>query len=418
MATVLLGLTLAGAQTVLAADGGALREAGVAALLGDSLALRPSSIEAAIVIVACALWLPAPSVWRRAPDARAPGRWRRWALAILVAPLLLVIGGSALSATGAPIRRELVCLPLLWLAVRLSPMKAQSGVAVIGAAVGVWLTHHAVDLEPQALVDDAVALGCACAVFLAGCRCGALYVRRVTARDRPRPDVLGPAQWDLRHPATAPPAAEETVRRATARDLHDGIGQFLAGQAITLAVLRQRCEDPTQMRLIDQIDEARQEAQHAVREMIRDLNRPDLDQATLRHMLSFLEDDFARRHDFTVAWRVEADPSLPPATMGFVYRCVRELLYNVLKHAQQSRAEVVVGAEGDCLVVTVTDRGVGFDPRQPVTDGAGSFGLIHLRRLMVEHDASLSVISEPGQGCRAEIRLPLPVHAAGENAGL
>ncbi len=46
-----------------------------------------------------------------------------------------------------------------------------------------------------------------------------------------------------------------------------------------------------------------------------------------------------------------------------LYRSVRELLTNVIKHARASQVDVIIEVENDLLNITVQDNGVGFDYR-------------------------------------------------------
>jgi signal transduction histidine kinase len=94
----------------------------------------------------------------------------------------------------------------------------------------------------------------------------------------------------------------------------------------------------------------------------------------------------------------------------FVYRAVRELLTNVVKHAQTSAARVSLRREGANVLVHVEDDGVGFDISQldfPMgEEGGGRFGLLSLRERSRHLGGWIEISSEPGHGTRVTLIVP------------
>ena len=131
---------------------------------------------------------------------------------------------------------------------------------------------------------------------------GALLVNLMTLKQRELLDELAHEHLALREYSRALTVAEETARRKTAADLHDGIGQVLAGQSMTLAAMRTHASQRRSSVLLDEATEASREAQEGLRVMIQDLTPPGLDHAsldeTLRWLAELLRD---RASDF--AWR-------------------------------------------------------------------------------------------------------------------
>jgi signal transduction histidine kinase len=80
---------------------------------------------------------------------------------------------------------------------------------------------------------------------------------------------------------------------------------------------------------------------------------------------------------------------------------VRELLFNVVKHAHVTSARVDAGRTADGRVrIVVRDEGVGFDPTTlRAWDGTlGTFGLFSLREHLELLGGGLDVESAPGCG--------------------
>jgi signal transduction histidine kinase len=172
-----------------------------------------------------------------------------------------------------------------------------------------------------------------------------LLVNLMTLKQRALLDELAREHQALRSYARALGVAEETARRKTAADLHDGIGQVLAGQSMTLAAMRAHTSHSQLTVLLDEAAEASREAQEGLRVMIQDLSPPGLDHASLDETLRWLADFFRTRFEFSVVWRVTGAADLPRERLRLIYRCIRELLMN----ARQALAAAIRRSGSRCL---------------------------------------------------------------------
>jgi signal transduction histidine kinase len=84
---------------------------------------------------------------------------------------------------------------------------------------------------------------------------------------------------------------------------------------------------------------------------------------------------------------------------------LRACLENVLRHSGQNRAEIIVSATETWVTWTVSDDGVGFDPKAVASDRLG------LRASVVQRveaaDGTVRIFSAPGSGASVLITLPL-----------
>jgi signal transduction histidine kinase len=237
---------------------------------------------------------------------------------------------------------------------------------------------------------------------------GALLVNLMTVKQRALLDELEREHLALRDYARALTVAEETARRKTAADLHDGIGQVLAGQSMTLAAMRAHASHLPLTVLLEEAAEASREAQEGLRVMIQDLSPPGLDHASLDETLRWLAEFFKTRFGFSVAWRVTGTLELSRDRLRLVYRCVRELLMNARKHSQRQSAEVEVDVSPLIVEITVVDEGIGFDARLEEPLSGSQFGLAQLRERVRAAGGTLDVDAVIGEGCRVTVRLPSP----------
>jgi signal transduction histidine kinase len=97
----------------------------------------------------------------------------------------------------------------------------------------------------------------------------------------------------------------------------------------------------------------------------------------------------------------------------FLFQAIRELCFNVVKHAQATHARVSIHGEGGSGVIRceVVDDGAGFDVKKDAqTAGAEmGFGLFRIREQLRQCGGSLTLETNPGSGTRVVLRLPLNV---------
>ena len=96
---------------------------------------------------------------------------------------------------------------------------------------------------------------------------------------------------------------------------------------------------------------------------------------------------------------------LPPATSLHARRALAEMLANVAQHAEATTVNVELRLAEGCLVIKVTDDGVGFAMEPAVRPG--HYGLIGLQERAQITGGHFSIESAPESGTIARLRLPL-----------
>jgi signal transduction histidine kinase len=202
--------------------------------------------------------------------------------------------------------------------------------------------------------------------------------------------------------------AEEKARRATAVDLHDGIGQSLVGMSMTLQVAREHAAPDVRL-LLDEVRERLREVQERTRHMISDLSPPGLYELGLAPALQWLA-VYVRGHDrlhVELDARVRED-AIRLDTRVLVFKLVRELLRNVIKHAGVNAARVSVHGDAESLRVEVADEGKGFEWQLDMFGArSGGFGLWSIADRVQEAGGRFTVDTAPGRGSRFEMVFPL-----------
>lgn len=114
-------------------------------------------------------------------------------------------------------------------------------------------------------------------------------------------------------------------------------------------------------------------------------------------------------------------PAVALADARRVRQILGNLVGNAIKFTREGRVEINVDLDGDFVAISVTDTGPGIPPEQRAAifeeywqapasrqsrTGAG-LGLAITRRLVRMHGGTIGVESEPGQGSRFTVRLPI-----------
>ena len=92
-----------------------------------------------------------------------------------------------------------------------------------------------------------------------------------------------------------------------------------------------------------------------------------------------------------------------------LFESVRELLFNIVKHAKVDRAAVDLSLNDDLICITVTDRGAGFDPElafSPLNVHHVGLGLFSIRERVALLGGRLDIDSGPGRGTRFTLLAP------------
>jgi len=91
----------------------------------------------------------------------------------------------------------------------------------------------------------------------------------------------------------------------------------------------------------------------------------------------------------------------------FLFQAVRELLFNVVKHAGVAHATVVLADEDGQMVIRVEDEGCGFDPDQIASGDEVRFGVQSIRERLELFGGRLEIDSAPEEGTCATVFAPL-----------
>ncbi|MDQ1691967.1 MAG: two-component system, NarL family, sensor kinase, partial [Pseudonocardiales bacterium] len=215
-------------------------------------------------------------------------------------------------------------------------------------------------------------------------------------------------------------AASGRERRAIARDLHDGVVPDLAAAGFAVGTLGDTLPadaNATSHRLVGTISDIVQRSVYSLRTLMIDLYPPDLTAAGLSVAVENLTAKLRSAAGITVLVTVALDTDPSPATAATIYRCVRECLENIAKHARASRAELTLTGDDVTVSLRVQDDGVGLPATGIDRRAEGHFGLQLLRDAVEDLGGHLKVNSSSNGGTSIEVEVPLLASSAADRTG-
>jgi len=204
--------------------------------------------------------------------------------------------------------------------------------------------------------------------------------------------------------------AEEQERRRIAVGLHDNVVQTLALAKTKLEGLAARKSAAQISQAILEIRGLVDQSVHDTRSLLFDLSPVALYELGFEPAVESLLERIQAAHRLATRFRTDGLPKPMTNDVRVVlFRGVREVVQNVVKHAQARSVGVSVGRDGETILVEVQDDGVGFDTEKvlSVHDAARGFGLFDVRERLDYLGGSLTIQSEPGKGTTATLRAPL-----------
>jgi PAS domain S-box-containing protein len=234
--------------------------------------------------------------------------------------------------------------------------------------------------------------------------------RDVTERKQAQQKLLNDRE-QLKLLASALSLTEERERRRLATELHDQIGQSLVISKIKLDQLRKNQSSGELSGALDEVSSCLGQVINETRTLTFDLSYPILyelgfEAAVAEWLTEHIQEEHGIETDF------EDDGQSKPLDddiRTLLFRNVRELLINVVKHARARRVKVTTRRVKDHIRISVEDDGVGFDPVEVAAMAANraEFGLFSIRERLEQLGGLFEVVSAPGRGTRVTMTAPL-----------
>lgn len=208
----------------------------------------------------------------------------------------------------------------------------------------------------------------------------------------------------LRALATDLVQTEQRERQRLARILHDHLQQLLVAAKFSIGSL---ARNETVQNDCQHVTGILDQAIQASRSLTAELSPPILQEKGIAAGLEWLVRDMKEKHGLMVD--LQADSTAAPLAQHmhtFLFEAVRELIFNIVKHAHAGVARVQYQLIDGEAVVTVEDDGAGFDVACLESASAG-FGLFSIRERISYLGGRLVAKSRPGSGSCFTLSLPI-----------
>lgn len=216
-------------------------------------------------------------------------------------------------------------------------------------------------------------------------------------------------------------STEERERTKIAEDLHDRIGQALSVTRMQIDALIEEVGESAVREQLDKIADTLTLILQDTRTMTFELSPTILYELGLEPALDWLAEQFAEQHGLQVDLDIEELPeNTSRLCLTMLFRTIRELLINVVRHADTDRARVCTSLDEEVLNVLVSDQGAGFSPDSldpDVRKGGSGFGLFSIQERVKNFGGSFTIQSAPGKGTNIIIRVALPCSRETERQG-
>jgi len=173
--------------------------------------------------------------------------------------------------------------------------------------------------------------------------------------------------------------AQDGERRRIARELHDGVGQYLAAMKMSLDVALSEDEGPDAVSAsLSDCRDLLERCTMDIRTMAHLLHPPLLEEMGLASATRWYVDGFMERSGITVDLEVPAQfDRLPQSTEVALFRVLQESLTNVHRHSGTRLARIRLAVDSKNVVLTIQDQGRGLGERleEPTRMGVGIVGM-------------------------------------------
>jgi len=200
---------------------------------------------------------------------------------------------------------------------------------------------------------------------------------------------------------------EQREQRRLAQWLHDDLQQLLVATKMQIALTQAAVTTPGLRELLAKASRLIDESIGQSRSLTAELSPPILYESGLVPGLEHLARWIEEKHHLhvTVETRTDVKPENQEAAV-VLFNATRELLFNVVKHAGVSEAQVILDETEGRVQLTVEDQGAGFDSALIRERGNGGFGLLSVRERLRLIDGEVQVQSAPGEGTRITLLAP------------
>lgn len=236
------------------------------------------------------------------------------------------------------------------------------------------------------------------------------YIFNITDRKKAEKKVLED-QTQLKSLASQLSLIEERERHRLATELHDQIGQSLVFSKIKLDQIRESASSLELTKTLDEVSNNLRQVIIDTRTLTFDLSSPILYELGFEAAVAeWLNHQIQEKHGIETEFNDdEQQKPLDDDIRAILFRNVRELLVNVIKHAQANKVKISIQRLNEHINIEIEDDGAGFDLDKVASTAAEEtkFGLFSIRQRLEQLGGQFNIDTKPGSGTRIAMTAPL-----------
>lgn len=220
------------------------------------------------------------------------------------------------------------------------------------------------------------------------------------------------AEEKIRSLASELAKAEQVERRRISQILHDDLQQRLFAVKAQLSFLRHASGEANNglsdtLGTLDQLQSWLGEAIAITRNLSIDLSPIVLRGDGLSEAITWLGSQMKERHGLQVQLKTTENlVPLDDQVSALLFQSVRELLFNIVKHAGVLHATVTLGQVDGRAHITISDSGKGFDVDAIMNNPKAAHGLLIVQDRLNLMGGNMQVNSKPGEGTSIILEVP------------
>ncbi len=200
---------------------------------------------------------------------------------------------------------------------------------------------------------------------------------------------------------------EERERQRVAKELHDGLGQYLSASNMNLKSVYEDLDDipenlssafKTGLEFLNHaISETRNISQNLLPKAIQDYGLELAAESLISHLRNNNDIEFffyKKLDDVTISDSIQIN----------LYRILQEALNNAIKHGNPTKIDVQLVYSDNEILMTVEDNGKGFDKDRVES---GGIGIRSMKTRVGAMSANLDIVSNKGRGTIVSVVVPV-----------
>ncbi len=198
----------------------------------------------------------------------------------------------------------------------------------------------------------------------------------------------------------------EEERTSIAREIHDDLGQSLAGLKIDLLEIKEDVnEDKDPSHKIDKAIFVVETTIKKIQKLSSELRPQMLDELGLASAIEWQSNEFKKRTGIKIKLSLEEMDDLDKNIAISLYRIFQAALTNIMLHSKATSISVNLESKDQMIQLMIIDNGIGITSEQLYS--SKSFGLIGMRERANQISGKLKIITDVNNGTEIIVNVPL-----------